>query len=355
MKRFHPDIIYIENEIANSGNVRRILKNLPNVPVEIIENYQKQGNGDLSYNSRFQKEKKGLILAQKKGELVKQVERDLFRKIPNEFYIIHSQGCPFDCQYCFLYDYLDHQIPTVFVNLEDILASVEQTIALHPGERLTFHTGEFSDALAFDHITNLSQPLIELFANYNYAFLELRTKTDQIENLLGLKHNGQSIVSWTFSPQKVMQLFEFHTSSAMERIRAAKKCQEAGYSVALRLDPLIFYPCWESDYRELIELIAQHLDPSFISDCHLGVFRYTPGLGKVIRQRFPRSELRLQESVLCQDGKYRYLKHLRLEMYRKIIIWLREAMPSLKIELCMESLEVEEALQPTLSNSFRAS
>ncbi len=357
MKLFQPEVLYIEERVRHYPLTVAILEKLPEAKVQLIENYQTLGWKQYHPNQRFKKEKRGLALAHKDGDMVKEVERDLYRTTPNEYYIVHSQGCPFDCQYCFLYDYLDHQVPTIFVNHDDLLQKIREIIASKPSERLVFHTGEFSDALAFDHITNLSQPIVELFADYKNSFVEFRTKCDNVANLIRLRPNGQMIVSWTFSPQRVAQLFEYGTASADERIAAARACQNAGYKVGLRLDPLIRYPGWESDYRNLIEKMAGQLNPDLISDCSLGVFRYTPGLGRIIRERFPKSYLRLEESVPCGDGKYRYLKHLRIEMYQKISGWLRLHFPDLKIELCMESPEVEQFLtasRPVKTRNFSA-
>lgn len=349
MTLFQPAVLYIEERIRDNPLTAAILEKLPGVEMEFIESYQTLGWKQFHPNQRFKKEKRGLALAHKDGEMVKEVERDLYRTTPNEYYIVHSQGCPFDCQYCFLYDYLDHQVPTIFVNYGDLLQSIRDIIASKPAERLVFHTGEFSDALAFDHITNLSQPLVELFAEYENASVEFRTKSANVENLIGRHHNGRTIISWTFSPQRVVQLFEYGTASADERIAAARACQNAGYNVGLRLDPLIRYSEWENDYRELIEKMAAQLNPDLISDCSLGVFRYTARLGRIIRERFPKSYLRLEESAPGGDGKYRYLKHLRIEMYQKISGWLRLRFPDLKIDLCMESPEVEQCLAASLT------
>jgi spore photoproduct lyase len=350
MKPFVPNILYLEKSLLNHPTSNLILKKLQGVEIQLIENHQALGLNHLSTNHRFKQEKRGLILAYKKGELVKQVQRDLFRSIPNEYYIIHSLGCPSDCQYCFLFDYLTHQMPTLFVNIDEILQSVQEVIESKPDEKLTFHAGEFSDALAYDHITDLSKPLVELFSRYNNAYLELRTKSDNIKNLLGLNHKGKSIVSWTFSPQRVVQLFEYQTATTEERIEAARVCQQEGYPVALRFDPIIRYPGWQNGYHELIDRIAERLDSDLIFDCQVGVFRYTPALWRVIRERFPKSWLRSQESVPCGDGKYRYFKPIRIEMYRKITGWLRDYFPNLRIEVCMDSPEVVESLSDMLIN-----
>ena len=44
--------------------------------------------------------------------------------------------------------------------------------------------------------------------------------------------------------------------------------------------------------------------------------------------------------MLCPDGKLRYFQPLRVEMYRKMVGWIRRAAPTVKIYLCMESREV---------------
>lgn len=340
-KLFQPEALFVEHEARGYALTHEILARLAHLPVQYIDSYHDMAARRLGINRRIAEEKRGLILAVKKGELVKRVERDLFRPTPNEYYIIHSMGCPFDCEYCFLYDYLDHQRPTIFVNLPDLLARLHEVIDAHPGEgAFVFHAGEFSDALAYDHLTNLSQPLVELFAQKTNARLEMRTKSDYVENLLGLEHGGRTVVSWTFNAQEVAKGIEHHTASLASRIGAAQRVQAHGYWVGLRFDPLVWYPAWREGYREMIEQIFTALDPEKISDISLGVFRATPGLKHVVQQRVRRSWLLTGEMVLCADGKYRYSKPVRREMYRAIVDWIRAAAPEMKIASCMESPEV---------------
>ena len=59
-----------------------------------------------------------------------------------------------------------------------------------------------------------------------------------------------------------------------------------------------------------------------------------------MRQRYPQSRLLTGEQVLCPDGKMRYFQPLRIEMYRKMVEWIRRQAPTVKIYLCMESREV---------------
>ena len=77
-----------------------------------------------------------------------------------------------------------------------------------------------------------------------------------------------------------------------------------------------------------------------ISWLSMGVLRTTPGLKRTMRDRFPRTHLLTGEQVLCPDGKLRYFQPLRVEMYRKMLRWIRRAAPTVKVYLCMESKEV---------------
>jgi spore photoproduct lyase len=342
---FQPEIILVEKEAQRYPLTQALMTSLPGVPVREIESCQNAAAHEWGLNRRIAAEKRSLILAVKKGELVKPVERDLFRATPHEYYIIHSMGCPFDCEYCFLYDYLDHQRPTIFVNMPDLLARIAEVIDGHQHEReLIFHAGEFSDALAYDHLTNLSRPLVELFATQPRARLELRTKSAYVDNLLGLSHHGRTIVSWTFNTEEIARRIEHQTASLRERLAAARRVQAHGYWAGIRFDPIVWYPDWREGYRKMIAEVFSALDARLIADVSLGMFRATPGLKRVIQQRVRRSWLLAGEMVLCEDGKYRASKPVRREMYRALAGWIRELAPQVKIDSCMEAPEVAAVL-----------
>jgi spore photoproduct lyase len=59
-----------------------------------------------------------------------------------------------------------------------------------------------------------------------------------------------------------------------------------------------------------------------------------------MRARFPTAQLSTGEQVICPDGKLRYFQPLRIDMYRKMLHWIRRAAPAVFVYLCMESKEV---------------
>jgi spore photoproduct lyase len=142
------------------------------------------------------------------------------------------------------------------------------------------------------------------------------------------------------NPQAVIDRDEADTASFSERLAAARRCQEAGYRLGFHFDPMIEYPGWEADYEKMLEEVFATIDWKRLSWLSLGVLRNTPGLKRAMRERFPRTELLTGEQVLCPDGKLRYFQPLRVEMYRKMVGWIRRAAPTVKIYLCMESKEV---------------
>jgi len=137
---------------------------------------------------------------------------------------------------------------------------------------------------------------------------------------------------------------EIRTAPLEERIDAAKKCQGKGYPLGFHFDPMIYYEGWEKEYKETILQLFKQIDPRRVIWVSLGGFRYPPQLKSIAEERFPTTKIFLGELFPGRDGKFRYFKEIRLEMYRKMVGWLREVDPNLFVYLCMESKEVWERI-----------
>jgi spore photoproduct lyase len=144
------------------------------------------------------------------------------------------------------------------------------------------------------------------------------------------------------NPQRVIDADEHMTASLEDRLAAVRCCQEAGYKLGFHFDPMIEYPGWEEDYRAMVERIFSVVDYRRVAWISMGVLRNTPGLKRIVRERFPSTKLLTGEQVLCPDGKMRYFQPLRVSMYRKMLRWIRDASPTVFVYLCMESREVWE-------------
>ncbi|MDR4503384.1 MAG: hypothetical protein MRK01_01155 [Candidatus Scalindua sp.] len=358
MKSPSPKKLFIEKCVVDLPITRQIVDKLPEVPIEYIDDYRNIDIIGDTVNGIFRESKECLAIAEKRGRMVKQFRcRDGIRGC-TEYNIIHGNNCSFDCEYCFLQSYLGNAVPTVFVNHDEMLREIRDVILASGNKKTLFHAGELCDALGFDDLTGLSRRLVLLFSEFSQARLELRTKTTIIENLLDVsikKKIGTAnvVVSWTFTPQASIDLYEHKTPSIEERIDAAAKVQEAGYFIGLCLDPIIRCDGWFKKYDIMITRLFSRLDHKRIKFVSLGGFRFLPSLSNVIRERNPDTDILLGEFVPCVDGKYRYFRPLRVEIYRKLWNLIRQKLNDDKISLCMESHEVWREVGAGENTRFR--
>ncbi len=348
MSKYQLRKIFIEKDVVDLSVTRQILNKLPDIEVEYMDDYRSiKVDGD-SVDDIFKKSKECLAIAGKKGGLVKEFRcRDGI--VGNtEYFISHGNNCSFDCEYCFLQCYFDNSVPTLFVNHDEILDEIKDVLLAEADKRIVFHAGELCDAMAFDDLTGLSCKLIPLFSEYPNARLELRTKTTTIENLLNIESADNIVVSWTFSPQVIIDNHEHKAPSLEERLCAAVDVQKAGYNVGICLDPIILCDNWLDHYKAMLEILFERLDMESVKFISLGGFRYLPSLTRVIRERNPQTDILLGEFVPCVDGKYRYFRPTRTEAYKEIGKVIREQTKDVKISLCMETPEVWNSVKDVL-------
>jgi len=293
---------------------------------------------------------------------IDKVKRPVVRPCPcavghvscNYVVISHILGCPYNCSYCFLHTFYGKDEIVIYDNEEDIIAQV--SYCMRAAEvSLRIGTGEYSDSLALDKETGLSRRLIELFAAQNKHLLELKTKSANVDHLLDLDHRGKTVFAWSVNPQKLVESDELGSVSLAERIRAAKKCVEAGYPVAFHFDPIIFYPGWENEYKEVVDLIFSEIDPERIAWISLGALRYDPDLKDIIQARFPRSRIIFEGMEAGEDGKMRYSKPVRRELFGRTQGFIRSYSKEVYVYLCMEGADVWRAagIENSKADRFR--
>ena len=76
----------------------------------------------------------------------------------------------------------------------------------------------------------------------------------------------------------------------------------------------------------------------------LGGLRFLPPMRQLLHERFPASTIAAFEMVRAPDGKLRYFKDLRIEMYGRMAEWLNAAVPGALLYLCMESPRIWQAV-----------
>ncbi len=105
---------------------------------------------------------------------------------------------------------------------------------------------------------------------------------------------------------------------------------------------MIYYESWERDYYEVVRRIFEKIKPENIDWISLGALRYPPHLDQIIRENHPNSKIVYGELFPGKDGKLRYFKPIRVNMFGKMYRWIKGFAPDVFVYLCMESSEVWE-------------
>lgn len=251
-------------------------------------------------------------------------------------------NCPFDCTYCYLQTYLNQPLTTFYVNEDDIFEQVRTLCKRPPVQQLRVGTGELSDSLALDPITEFSARLADVMSEFENVRLELKTKSKNVEHLFGVKKKDHVVIAWSMNPPEIINREEHGTARFEERIQAARMAAEAGFGVAFHFDPMIFCDNWESLYERAATELLSKVPNDKIRWVSIGGLRYQPQLKPIALRRRPDTTLFMDESVPGADGKVRYLRSQRTEMFAFLNAVIKSKAPSIYTYLCMESMPVWE-------------
>jgi spore photoproduct lyase len=338
----HFEKIYLDERVEKNSVSEAILRTLPNVPVETTQDKRSLLKQFSSLSDPIGIGKRHLLITHFHGRRLKPCP-GTSHHICCGYYVINTgTNCPMDCSYCVLQGYLNNPFLTLYTNWDNLLDEIDGFLSSNQPYLPRLGTGELSDSLALESIFPISKFLIDFFSKRRDAILELKTKSANIDSLLGLDHRGKTVISWSLNPARMVEREEMGTASIEERMVAARRCQEKGYLLGFHFDPIFYYEGWEKGYQETVHQLFKQIDPKRVAWVSLGGFRYPPHLKAIAEERFPSTEIFLGELFPGRDGKFRYLKEIRVDMYRKMAGWLREADPDLFIYLCMESKEVWE-------------
>ncbi len=335
MSNFAINKVFVEEGMHGQTLTNGILSRVPGVPVQLIKDFESGKRHDKSDRG-----KEILYLTQHKGKFFKPCPGTK-KYICCGYQILNvATNCPLDCSYCILQSYLNQPYLRVFVNIQQELEQILKIIDNNHNRTFRVGTGEFTDSLALDHITGLSDLLIPLFSKRKNAILELKTKTTQVKRLLASKNRDRIVLSWSLNSPYISTKEEHRAATLKKRLESARQCQLEGFILGFHFDPIIPHPQWKEDYLKTLEMIDKHVDPKGIIWISLGSFRFMPELKAIIRRLHPKTCILDGEFVMGLDGKMRYFKPIRIELYAFMRENLEKWNPNLGIYLCMESDDV---------------
>jgi spore photoproduct lyase len=337
---FAPKNIYYQKAAVSTTLFERVKNIYPTASyteIESLKSFLKEKTFSIKdFNNRCD----NLFLVEEKY--------DFFKKCPCTSGVVNcgysimnlGMGCPYECSYCFLQGYQNIAGIVLPFNISDFLKDekiVSSTKGFFNYKRIG--SGEFTDSLVFDDITEFSKNIVSFFKDKKDIFFEFKTKSVNVKNLL---HNGgfkNIVAAWSVNSLKIAQENEFKTPSIQERLQAAAQCAKAGYSTAFHFDPIIHYDNWRQGYKETVDMIFDIVANESIKWISLGTLRMPAAQKTVMENRFPKTEILNGELLLGQDYKLRYDKKLRMEIYKYINGLIQAKKSKCTVYLCMEDAQ----------------
>ncbi len=256
-----------------------------------------------------------------------------------------ANGCYFDCAWCYLQGtYRFHPEwkngkPNIkdFNLIEKHIAAFVKNNGIEPE---ILNSGELSDSLlAESRKTPFSRFIVNVLDKYDkdrkHKVLFL-TKSIYVKNILEIKRPDRIIMSFSLNAYPVAERWERGAPPVKERIKAAKKVYDAGYTTRVRIDPMVPVDNWKEHYVELIDDIFKNFKPERIT---IGSLR---GLASTINNAKDRSWTVYLSEKSNWGKKIDF--NTRYEMYSTVINYLKENYDYSRVALCKETMEMWEKL-----------
>lgn len=338
-----PRAIFVEKDTRDSEWTEKFLLNFPGAEIKEISAFKKGAESLTAAGSvgRYNQRCDNIFLIRSKDAFIKICPCTKGYKRCGYWILNIGFGCPIDCAFCFLQLYSNAPGLILPVNMEDYYPRIEQFDRKRE-KRTRIGTGEFTDSLALDKYTGYVSMLIPFFRKAKNLILELKTKTADVNSVLREEPHENIVISWSMNTRDIASRYEKGAASVDERIAAAVSTAERGYKIGFHFDPVVYFRGWEDQYKALVEEIfskdALRENTAWVS---LGTLRYTPGLKQAAEQRFSDTFMYYTGEFFADtDGKLRYPRELRIDIYDKMITWIRKFDASCWIYLCMEPEEV---------------
>lgn len=304
-------IVYIEKELIDHPRARRVITHVR--PDHIIEcDHYKEVFNPRSQQFRIQKQQPALILAQKKGATIHRSPEGFGIGGSENYYFSHMLNCLYDCRYCFLQGMYSSAHYVLFVNYEDYMEDIRAKTALTQSP-IYFFSGYDCDSLAFEPVSGFLKEFIPFFRTLNNAVLELRTKSTNVKTLLNQVPYPHCIVAFSFTPDDISREIEHKVPSVAKRIAAMKQVAEAGWSIGLRFDPLIYHPKFKELYEKLFVDIFTEVNSSSIHSISTGPLRFPIQMYQKIIKMYPDDPL-WTYPLYRQGNVFSYKEELEAKM-----------------------------------------
>jgi len=209
------------------------------------------------------------------------------------------------------------------------------------GLRLVLNSGELCDSLAVPSWTEkFIDATLQVLERHEGHMVLLVSKggVRHVQPLLRIpvEFRRMFIASFSLNAFSVARDFEIGAPLPLDRIKAAKMLEDAGFEVRIRIDPIIPVSNWKSEYFGLLEVLFEKygLKPTRVT---LGSLR---GLWKTVKFSKNRNWYKFLKNGERTGWGLKLVFDLREEIYRVIIKMLRNMGFKGDLALCKETHEM---------------
>lgn len=291
-----------------------------------VDNRQEYFENPIQNYFNDTKESIRYIKSYKKWKFLRQVPLNYSPDWTVWYALIRGMNCQAKCHYCYLQTYFKSPDIVRFVNIQDYLDFLDEFIQkfqiTYPDKKLIFYDWDFYDSLGYaDLKENISQinSIIQLIENYSNVFLEIRAKCLlENKNSYELLLISSKVIYWiTFSPQKIIDMYEPWASNLNIRLSFAKYISNRWWKIWVRIDPVIISH-WVDLYEELIIQIQK--SKLNIDSWNLWELRIKEKLYKYLSSKWSL----LVKDLILKDWFYRYESKSKENVFNRLdsLLWL---------------------------------
>ena len=232
-----------------------------------------------------------------------------------------STGCPYSCAWCYLQGTFRFQEYKKSPHLKD-MAKVESSITSLLEDKTSnvkevLNAGELSDSFMTegtdDPFSKRIMKLLEGQDRYKVLFV---SKSNKVDDLLSVPNPENCIVSFSVNAPIVSKTWEKGAPDPISRLDAAKKLHDAGFTVRLRLDPMVPVDGWKEHYNNFVDEIFNRFTPD----------RITTGSLRGLQSTINNAKDRSWTEYLSERSNWgrKVDSDIRMAMYRNLLDKLNE-------------------------------
>ena len=327
-------IIYIEKQVKEYSQTKKILKMFPNADIVWINHYKNIFDKQLWW-----KVEKSFILAKLTWSSVLKAPDGYGHNNLTSYFFKTSIGCVFDCSYCYLKWAFKNEISVYFLNYEDIKKDIVEKSKelietykeknndyelvlsqnLDYKDKIWFYSSDYSDILGMNAISGFMEEFVPFFENLENTMMEIRTKSSNIKDILNLGFVPKNTeFAFSLNPQELIDKYEKWTSSLENRIKSINILLDKWYKVWLRFLPLLPVKNYKEIYISFVDEILEKINIEKVSSTFVSWLLYTKEDYKVMLKKYPNldvlyylqqdDEIFVRESRKVRDFFYNLFK-----------------------------------------------